>query len=395
MGNQLSPPPPPPQLPPSDFYKAEIVGMISVETFESVIDCISTKIQSKEENKKKIKDELEKIFAQGLTNYEMLTSLMISYKLLNAMPGPGKGLDIQDGDTIILEKEIAKGSYGKIYLSNLEEKAKDSEDIIYKQRIKNDDKATDDENKQAFIEECITSILLWCLYDEMKRIYIDPNPNPFDFIAQQIENPFAKIFGLYKVNPNPTRTRGTLKRKLESLPLPLPQYEDFILGIEKLELRCDDYLKAKTSQLQSLAICKIARLLYFLQTTIGFVHGDLHSGNIMFKEDRAYVIDFGVICVDLSRCGLNKQFHDTKTAVYDNINRCKNPSQDLRLLLASLYYSDVLVGDCKIYIASLFTKYVLDPAIKYPQHNFYTLTENNFDINFTPLSIVDRLQPLC
>ena len=106
-----------------------------------------------------------------------------------------------------------------------------------------------------------------------------------------------------------------------------------------------------------------------LQITCGFMHRDLHAGNILVdkrekpeiisynfnknnikikSEYKVYFIDFGQSCIDLKLCNKceikNKIFTKTSSYNYDEnkekiLITCENNSHDLRILFSSLYES--------------------------------------------------------
>tara|TARA_Y100000389_G_C17463698_1_gene523736 strand:- start:3214 stop:4365 length:1152 start_codon:yes stop_codon:yes gene_type:complete len=107
--------------------------------------------------------------------------------------------------------------------------------------------------------------------------------------------------------------------------------------------------------------------LKILQIMSGFMHRDLHAGNILVhkrdkhdiisynfnnnnikikSEYKVYFIDFGQSCIDLSLCNKcdikNKIFTKTTSYNYDEKKKnilisCENNSHDLRILFSSLY----------------------------------------------------------
>ena len=117
-------------------------------------------------------------------------------------------------------------------------------------------------------------------------------------------------------------------------------------------------------------LCQVSYYLMKLQTTIGFMHRDLHIGNIMLttrprvipteygtsSNYNVFLIDFGQSC--LQYIGTNRTIsgravsYDERCDVYTPETQraaCTNFSHDLRLLMASLQtivdvFDDYLVG---------------------------------------------------
>ena len=154
-------------------------------------------------------------------------------------------------------KEIAKGSNARIY---------ESEDNI----IKMNDffQFEDEEFEENFLEECITHILLYKLFELQ--------------VKEKIHNPFPEIISI-----------SFLDNKL-------------ICVMEKLDCTFDELLKKeKVDDLTCFTILRsICSLLKILQEKFNFVHRDLHNANIMLKKvDKyhlPYIIDLGMCCVTLN-----------------------------------------------------------------------------------------------
>jgi 5-methylthioribose kinase len=186
-----------------------------------------------------------------------------------------------------------------------------------------------------------------------------------------------------------------------------------------------------------LLLIQICNLLYCLQESCGFTHGDMHNGNIMVKKEyieivsaidpkmritskyRPYFIDLGLACADLSLCCKVKRRY-VANGIYKitNTNRCKNKSQDMRLYLFTLFTlytakdakakTDDKENELKTYLTGLFKKKdcIFSRSIpldfyekkqrkhKHPFHAFYKDTETINDPTFYPENIFYDLMQL-
>jgi 5-methylthioribose kinase len=163
----------------------------------------------------------------------------------------------------------------------------------------------------------------------------------------------------------------------------------------------------------------IAHCIGLLQKNYNFVHGDLHSQNIMLKREtvtfkingqeiqsnyRPYLIDLGMVCVDLSTCcGLTDM--RVKGGAYADPNYCNNKSQDLRRLLYSLWNDrsqmplDNLIKKLFEEDTSYKEKYkelffIYGNNERPPSHALYQDVASFDDSNFYPENVVDELSKL-
>lgn len=275
----------------------------------------------------------------------------------------------RDTKNIFFGKKIGGGTYGSIHLS------KYFPNPIYPELCAA--KKTEYEDAQAynsFIEEMLTSILLYEI-TEKKRI-------------TQV---FPKIIGCYRTN------------------------EGLVMLMEKLDMTLSVFLSEVnlTEKIKMLII--IAHCIGLLQKNYDFVHGDLHPGNIMLKHERfsieisgikietsyrPYFIDLGMVCVDLSACcGLTNI--NVKGGAYKDPIYCNNKSQDLRLLLYSLW-NDRSQKPLDNLIRKLFEEnsykekyeklfFIFRNDERPPSHALYEDVDDVYDSNFYPQNVVKEL----
>jgi len=283
-----------------------------------------------------------------------------------------------DKDDIIFKiPEIGGGSYGLIYLSKYFPKPNDPEECVGKKTQYPSD-ATEVKKydiNNSFIEEMLTSILLYEITEKKPKI-------------PQV---FPKIIGSYQTN------------------------EGLVMQMEKLDMTLYEFLREFNRKEKIEMLIIIAHCINLLQKNYDFVHGDLHPGNIMLKNERfsieisgikietsyrPYFIDLGMVCVDLSTCcGLTDM--RVKGGAYADPNYCNNKSQDLRLLLYSLWNQggqtplDNLIR--KLFednsnhekYKQLFFNYKDDG--RPPSHALYQPVANLYDSNFHPEKVVKEL----
>jgi serine/threonine protein kinase len=288
-----------------------------------------------------------------------------------------------DKDDIIFKiPEIGGGSYGLIYLSKYFPNPNYPELCVGKKTQYPPD-ATEVEKydiNNSFIEEMLTSILLYEITEKKPKI-------------PQV---FPKIIGSYQTN------------------------EGLVMQMEKLDMTLYQFFRPARLIERIKILIIIAHSINLLQKNYDFVHGDLHPGNIMLKEEsltieingktiqsnyRPYFIDLGMVCVDLSTCcGLTDM--RVKGGAYRDPNYCKNRSQDLRLLLYSLW-DDSYVGPLEDFIEKLFKykifyrdgleityKSLFLTYYNQPSHALYQAVADIDDKDFYPENIVDELLKL-
>jgi tRNA A-37 threonylcarbamoyl transferase component Bud32 len=325
----------------------------------------------------------EDVFSQLLVNVfngkEDPLSIMRYFPLRNFLFGEINLSITADRDDIIFKTpKIAGGSYGSIYLSKYFPDPNYPKLCVGKKTEYRPKATENDKNfaNSSFIEEMLTSILLYEITE--KKV---------------IPQVFPKIIGCYNTN-------GGL-----------------VMQMEKLDMTLYEFLREfnRTEKIEMLII--IAHCINLLQKNYDFVHGDLHPGNIMLKNERfsieisgikiqsnyrPYFIDLGMVCVDLSTCcGLTDM--RVKGGAYADPNYCNNKSQDLRLLLYSLWNHggqtplDLLIkklfednsNDEKY--KQLFFNYKDDE--RPPSHALYQDVANLYDSNFYPENVITQLLP--
>lgn len=126
--------------------------------------------------------------------------------------------------------------------------------------------------------------------------------------------------------------------------------KNYFIGTEKLNGDLHDFIKSRThietkSETVKELIFKISRTLLLLQKKCNFVHGDLHTSNIMYKGDikdpknlKWYIIDFGMSAINIRD---NETKSDNIIVLSKYLKQYKGDakffdSYDLRLLFLSL-----------------------------------------------------------
>lgn len=280
-----------------------------------------------------------------------------------------------------LKKKMGQGSYGIVYKI---ERKKDGQDLVLKLPIvtKSNSIIT------SFMEECITHMLLVCFYPKT------------DIYSDYLGCPFPKIIKI---------TKG-LKGDIE-VPLCIMEYLDinFYSYIRKILSKGQRPLDIE-KKINSI-LFQVCYHLSYLQASFKFMHRDLHSQNIMLKKEkngfggdyRAYIIDLGMCCAQLdSCCGIkNPVFGSTGNQLLEGYNICMyNKSQDLRLLIADIYFAfgRSLPINIYNYFESIISKYkksidrfMDDDSISSKSHYFYQQTINNIDPDFFPTTIMEHI----
>ena len=268
--------------------------------------------------------------------------------------------DSGDNKNIFFGQRIGGGTYGSIHLS------KYFPDPIFPELCVAKKTEYDRLTNNSFIEEMLTSILLHEVKENLSGI-------------PQV---FPKIIGCYHINDG-------LVMLMEKLDMTL---YDFIFELDRTEKEKIDILTI------------IAYYIGWLQTNFLFVHRDLHAGNIMLKEEpllieirgktikskyRPYFIDFGMACVDLSKCcELNNMCVDNLVYNKDSIY-CLNKSHDLRQLLFSLI--DDRYRDPDLFLYSNFDNY-FNPYREKGVNLYYQDVLDTDDSNFHPENVITKLR---
>ena len=112
----------------------------------------------------------------------------------------------------------------------------------------------------------------------------------------------------------------------------------YLVGMEELEGTGLHTFKTPTT-LFAKQIKSIATLLDKLQKKFQFMHRDLHTGNIMYKGEKIYIIDFGMSTMKIGGNWINR--HAGVYGPYDNFN----PSHDLRMLTIVLLSDQLEYGN--------------------------------------------------
>jgi hypothetical protein len=321
----------------SRFYKHSID--MSEDQLTSLIECVALVFDPLREELEDFKKKLYLVF-----NGEKPETL-IPFIQNQAVKDP------------VLMPPFTEGAYGTIHpiVGNTEQIAK-------KVKLTGDDEEKREINNE-FLDENLTTIMLYCLHDQLQ-----------EHLRIDFPQPFPKIGLIRKTIHDPVSQQEQLICFMENLDRDSYVFfnDDRVAGIDKI-----------------LLLVQICNLLYRLQESCGFTHGDMHDGNIMVKEEyieivsainpkkritskyRPYFIDLGLACADLSLCCKVKRRY-VANIVYKTQDRCKNKSQDMRLYLFTLkdFYDakakdaeakDVEKADdkenkLKTYLTGLFTK---------------------------------------
>jgi len=202
--------------------------------------------------------------------------------------------NIKEGTIPVIGNPIQTGVSGKIY------------DSVKPGRVVKKQVITSVREELFFIVECLIQLYILCEYTEV--------PKPVPFIYQLRKN---------KVAPN----QIVMTLEMEKISGDLEQLENE-----------DQMIRLFTS------LCVV---LWKIQTLFQghFIHGDLHSGNVMYRNDpsEVVIIDFGYSCVrSLPKIQTQEHFyfHTLQDKQYDWWNRrarrCINKSHDMRTFIACL-----------------------------------------------------------
>lgn len=291
-----------------------------------------------------------------------------------------KKVKIDENDNYLkFKKKITEGTYGEINSCSLNKVNVIVKNPIYRKLDKN-------EVNIDFLKENLIHILLFCCHDLMNKC----------FKISSIPTCIPEIMNLVK---------ATNKNKKE---------EKLIVVMEKLDYNAFDFFDKKHSYVDELTfIALVAYNIYFLQSSLKkFTHRDLHGGNVMVKKlnkakkvdiilngkkflsvnskYETYIIDYGMTCFDLSSCLKIMQMPKSKISnpgIYES-NYCENKSHDIRLFLASIYFScEKISSKLTSFLYNLLEKYKADTW-----HNFYHQVLKVKDSNFYPENILKKIK---
>jgi hypothetical protein len=292
-----------------------------------------------------------------------------------------KKVKINDDDDNYLKfkKKITEGTYGEINSCLL-----NKVNVIVKNPKYKD--YSEDEVNINFLKENLVHIILFCCHDLMNKC----------FKISSVPTCIPEILNLVK---------ATDKNKKDEKP---------IVIMEKLDNDGFYFFDKKHFYKDELTfIALVAYNIYFLQSSLKkFMHRDLHCGNIMTKKlnksknvdimlngkkflsvsskYETYIIDYGMTCVDLAACLKIMQMPRAKISVEGNYysNYCDNKSHDMRLFLASIYFScDKISYKLQTFLSSLLDKYKAESW-----HDFYEQVLKVKDKNFYPENILNKIK---
>ena len=285
----------------------------------------------------------------------------------------------EDDNYLKFKKKITEGTYGEINSCLLNK----VNVIVKNPKYKKYDRQ---EVNIDFLKENLIHILLFCCHDLMNKC----------FKISSVPTCIPEIMNLVK---------ATNRNKNE---------EKLIVVMEKLDYNGFDFFDKKHSYKDELTfIALVAYNIYFLQSSLKkFMHRDLHGGNIMVKKlnkskkvdimlkgkkllsvnskYETYIIDYGMACFDLASCLKIIQMPKSNISnpgIYES-NYCDNKSHDMRLFLASIYFScDKISFKLQTFLYNLFEKYEADTW-----HNFYHQVLKVKDLNFYPENILKKIK---
>mgnify|MGYP005993149179 CR=1 FL=1 len=269
--------------------------------------------------------ELRKVSFKSITEDNVISSIRRSVSkpgMLSIIPG--------SINKIQMISSINSGAYGDIWDSNIN----DYSGYVTKLNKNSSLQA----NADIWIESLI-HVLLQCNKDELKN---------------KCESTLNTTF----IWPIP-ELKYILNAEING------QDKGLIIGMEKLSMNLGDFFTKsdKTMLAYNLhdILAQLSISLYMLQQTTGFIHRDLHSGNIMLIErpvgvSNTYnfngykhtcvsnyevkIIDFGQSCMDLQLCGakceINNSISGYATSYKDREALCENYFFDLKFLLKSI-----------------------------------------------------------
>lgn len=239
------------------------------------------------------------------------------------------------------ETQIKEGVYGKVYMDI---------DIQNNSVIK--------KCNNLCIDEMFIGLLLCCIF--MKEKY----------------QPFPEIYLLFR--------DGTVK----------PKGCGISCILEKLEISLFDYIVENIEKPKIFIpiLIQICELLEYLQENFKYIHGDLHSSNVLLNKNKnPKFIDAGVTSLDLTKIGLKMRLISESGPAYKKIY---TKAYDLRLLFGKIF-NDIYyqMG----HVQNSFSEYLnrlfgIFDKTKIEQNEFYKIMDD--DTNFHPLVIKENLEEL-
>ena len=389
----------------SRFYKHSIT--MSEDQLTSLIECVVPVFDPLAEKMKDFKDQLYLVF-----NGEKPETLIPFIQ------------DQADTDPVLMSYST-EGTYGTIHSI-----VKKPDQIAKKVKLTGDDEEKQETNNE-FLDENLTTIMLFCLHkklqDYLVRLWTVPDAHTAAAaLRKSFLQPFPEIVLIRKIIHDPVSQQEQLICFMENLDRDSRAFfnDDSVAGIDKISL-----------------LIQICNLLYCLQESCGFTHGDMRDKNIMVRKKdigvdsainpkmhitskyRPYFIDLGMACADLSRCCNVKHPRYVANGIYDTTDRCKNKSQDMRLYLFTLFTlyttkdakakdaekADDKENELKTYLTGLFKKKdcIFSRSIpidlyeekqtehkESPSDAFYKDTETINDTTFYPENIFYDLMQL-
>jgi len=389
----------------SRFYKHSIT--MSEDHLTSLIDCVVPVFDPLPEKMEDFKEKLYLVF-----NGEKPETLIPFIQ------------NQADTDPVLMPYS-AEGTYGTIHPID-----GNTKEVAKKVKLTGDDEEKRETNNE-FLDENLTTIMLFCLHKKLQDFLVRLRTVPDAHTAaaalrRSFLQPFPEIVLIRKTIHDPVSQQEQLICFMGNLDRNSRAFfnDDSVAGVDKISL-----------------LIQICNLLYCLQESCGFTHGDMRDKNIMVrKEDigvdsainpkmhitskyRPYFIDLGMACADLSRCCNVKHPRYVANGIYDTTDRCKNKSQDMRLYLFTLFTlyttkdakakdaekADDKENELKTYLTGLFKKKdcIFSRSIpidlyeekqtehkESPSDAFYKDTETINDTTFYPENIFYDLMQL-
>lgn len=319
----------------------------NVNIFKNIKNCISRYFDFKDPDKMVL--EISKYVKNG--DHSEYTRKQLYYKIFK---------NLNHIDQSKLGVQINRGSFGAIY--------EYENDKVLKVPLGNV------ESKSDALIEIISNIVYQC-YEE-KIIDMVPIPSNFRW-------PFPHIYKCAKIGSGKDNNPSTS--------------DDLIsIAMNKVKTDCWSISTMKTTNRQSVYISimiQTAIALYGMQESIGFIHRDLHPGNVMIDEILSvnsifkllnkqisintdimiYIIDLGQSCANLSKCMEQKCDNlilegPASSHNVEPIDGCFNRSFDLRLFTGTLAV-DYMMEFHKIsgYSSKQMRKYLDENSSKFSQ----------------------------
>jgi serine/threonine protein kinase len=275
-------------------------------------------------------------------------------------------------DNILLGEKLGKGTYG----------------VVYRGAYVHDEMRRDCALKfcyQTCLDEFVTSIILYCLFDNISTIE--------RFSSFQ---PFANIItlgrGIVDVEDmGKAEQFFSVSEKLD---------EDFFTLFRRFKDKDDHTLLIRVLSI----LIRLCDVMEMLQSTISFMHRDMYAGNIMIKGDYPKIIDLGMCSADLRFGGYHIDMMECKQEAERcyrrnrpaykcdlEFQRCSkfNKGHDLRLLFSSLYFDTEIGPSIPPYLSAVFQLLFSDKKYRGKQsfHEYYDDVIMIDDVEFHPLSL--------